>query len=138
MTSKNHVPPNPLRQAVDPFPLNLVEEIEVALVEVVDTDVAVLSAACVALAGRVGGDGVEGAEVAPHAADLVLEDLVVEAGLELALSRGGSGDVHGGLATAEDDEVLLGGDGGAVEGGIGCVGLDDGEVAGRDELRITS
>jgi hypothetical protein len=39
---------------------------------------------------------------------------VVEAGLELALSRGGSGDVHGGLATTEDDEVLLGGDGGAV------------------------
>lgn len=85
----------------------------------VHADVAVLAARGVALAGGVGGDGVEGAEVAPDAADLVLEDLVVEAGLELALAGRGAGDVHGGLAAAEDDEVLARGDACRVQGGVG-------------------
>lgn len=99
-----------------------------------DANVAVLSAAGVAAAGGIGGDGVERAKVATDAANLVLEDFVVEAGLELALASGGCGDVHGGLATAEDDEVLFAGDGGAVEGGIAGVVFEDGEVAGGDEL----
>lgn len=67
--------------------------------------------------------------------DLVFEDLVVEAGFELALAGGGGGDVHGGLAAAEDDEGFLGGYGGGVEGGVGGVGFYDVEVAGGDELR---
>ena len=75
----------------------------------------------------------QGSEVAPHAADLVLEDLVVEAGLELALASAGGGDVHGGLATAENDVVLLGSDTGAVERGVGGVGLQELEVAGGHE-----
>lgn len=75
----------------------------------------------------------QGTEVASHTADLVFEDLVVEAGLELALARGRGGDVHGGLATAEDDEVLLVGDAGAVERGVGGVRLQDLEVAGGDQ-----
>lgn len=123
-----------LLHSVQPLPLDLVVEVEVALVEVVNSHVAVLSAACVALAGGVGGDGVEGTEVASHTADLVLEDLVVESGLELSLAGRGSGDVHGGLTTTEDDKVLLGGDCGAVEGSIGNVCLENLEVAGRDEL----
>lgn len=123
-----------LLHSVQAFPLDLVVEVEVALVKVVNANVAVLSAACVALAGRVGGDGVEGTEVASHTADLVLEDLVVEAGFEFTLAGRGSGDVHGCLTTSEDNKVFLGGDGGAVEGGVGGVGLEDFEVLGRDEL----
>lgn len=72
--------------------------------------------------------------MASHTANLVLEHLVVETGLELTLTGRGSGDIHSGLTTTEDDEVLLGGNGGAVEGCVGYVGLEDLEVAGRDEL----
>jgi hypothetical protein len=50
---------------------------------------------------------------------------VVEAGLELTLAGRSSSDVHGGLATTKNDEILLGGDGGAVEGGITNVRLED-------------
>lgn len=95
-----------------------------------DTNVAVLTTTGVAPAGRVGGDGVEGTKVTTDTANLVLEDLVVEAGLELALASGGGGDIHGSLTTTEDDKVLLGGNDGAVEGGVARVGLEDLEVAG--------
>lgn len=118
------------------LPLDLVHEVEVRLIEVVDADVTVLSARGVRRAGRVHGDGVERTEVAADTADLVLEDLVVEAGLEFTLARGGRGDLHGGLTTAEDDVVLLGGDGGSVERGVGGVGFEDREVAGGHELRV--
>lgn len=99
-----------------------------------NSHVSILSTARVTLAGRVGSDGVERAEMATHTADLVLEDLVVETSLELTLSGRGSGDIHGGLTTSEDDKVLLGGDGGTVDGGIGGVSLENLEVLGRDEL----
>lgn len=99
-----------------------------------DTDVAVLSAAGVAPAGGIGSDGVQGAKVAADAADFVLKDLVVEARLELALAGRGRSDFHGGLATAEDDKILVAGNGGAVEGGIGDVRLPNLEVTSRDEL----
>jgi hypothetical protein len=59
---------------------------------------------------------------------------VVETRLELALASGRARDVHGGLSTTQDDEVLLGCDGGRVQGCVGGVGLDDFEVAGRNEL----
>lgn len=72
--------------------------------------------------------------MATDTADLLLEDLVVEPRLELTLAGGGRGDVHSGLSTTQDDEVLLGGDGGAVEGGVGDVCLEKLEVAGGDEL----
>lgn len=99
-----------------------------------DANVAVLSAAAVALARGVGSYRVEGTEMATDAADLILEDLVVETRLEFTLSGGGGCDVHGCLSTAEDDEVFLGGDDGAVEGRVGGVGLEDLEVLGCDEL----
>lgn len=123
-----------LLHSVDSFPLNLVVEVEVALVEVVNSHVSVLSAAGVALACGVSSDGVEGTEMASHTANLVFEHLVVETGLELTLTGRGSGNIHGGLTTTEDDEVLLGGNGGAIEGCVGYVGLKDLEVAGRNEL----
>lgn len=101
-----------------------------------NTDVTVLSAAGVALACGIGGDGVEGTEVASDTADLVLEDLVVETGLEFTLSGGSSGDIHGGLTTTENNVVLLGSDGGAVDGGIGRVVLQDGEVTSSNKLEF--
>lgn len=40
------------------FPLDLVHEVEVALVEVVHTDVTILTSRCVTLSGGIRGDGV--------------------------------------------------------------------------------
>jgi hypothetical protein len=114
-----------LRRAILSLALHLVQKVEVALVEMMDADITVLSAAGVALAGRVGGDGVEGTEVTADTTNFVLEDLVVEAGLELSLASRSSSDVHGGLTATENNEIFLGGDGGAVEGGITDVRLED-------------
>jgi hypothetical protein len=72
--------------------------------------------------------------VATDTADLVFENLVVEAGLELTLTGRGGCDIHSGLTTTEDNVVLLRGNGSRVEGGIGDVGLEDSEVAGSHEL----
>lgn len=103
----------------------------------VHTHVTVLTAGAVALARGVDGDVVEGTEVAAHATDLLLEDLVVEAGLEFTLASGGGGDVHGGLATAEDNVALgVRGDGGGVEGRVGDVGLEDFHGAGVVQLGL--
>lgn len=88
-----------LLHSVDSFSLDLIQEIIISLIEVVDADVAVFSAACVALSGGVGGDGVERTEVAADTTDLVLENFVIESGFEFTLASGGSGDIHGGLAT---------------------------------------
>lgn len=74
-------------------------------------------------------------EVATDTANLLLEDFVVEAGLELSLAGRGPGNVHGCLTTAEDDEILLRSDSGAVHRGISDVGLEDLEVLGGDELQ---
>lgn len=94
-----------------------------------NTYVSVFSARRIANAGRVDGDRVQGTEVAPDTADLVLEYLVVESSLELSLSGGGGSHVHGSLATTEHDEVLLCCYGCCVERGIGSVGLEDFEGA---------
>ena len=106
--------------------LNLELEVKVGRVEVVHTHVTVLTTGAVALASGVDSDVVERTEVTTHTANLLLEDLVVEAGLELTLAGRGGGDVHGGLTTTEDNVVLrVGGDGGGVEGCVGDVGLED-------------
>lgn len=94
----------------------------------------ILAATRIPPAQRIHRDRVQRAEMPLDAADLVLEDLVIEAGFELALPAGGGGDVHGRLAAAEDDEGFLGGDGGGVEGGVGGVGFQGGEIAGGEEL----
>jgi hypothetical protein len=72
--------------------------------------------------------------VTSHTTNLVLEDLVIETSLELTLTGRSSGNIHSGLTTTEDDEFLLGGDSGTVEGCVGYIGLEDLEIAGRDEL----
>lgn len=124
-----------LLHSVDSFPLNLVVEVEVALVEVVNSDVSILSAAGVALACRVGSDSVQRTEVTSHTTNFVLEDFVIEPSLKLTLTGRSSGNIHSGLTTTEDDEFLLGGDSGTVEGCVGCIGLEDLKIAGRDELK---
>jgi hypothetical protein len=116
------------------LPLNLVHEVEVGLVEVVNTDVTVLTTGGIGGTGGVDIDGVKGTEVTTDTANLVFEDLVVEAGLEFTLAGGGGCDIHGGLTTTENHVVLLGGDGGGVEGSVGGVGLEDVEVASGQEL----
>jgi hypothetical protein len=120
------------------LPLNLVHEIEVGLVEVVDTDVTILTTGGICGTGGVHVDGVEGTEVTTDTANLVFEDLVVEAGLELTLTGRGCCDIHSGLTTTQNNVVLLGGNRSRVEGGIGDVGLEDGEVACRNELERTN
>lgn len=54
------------------------------------------------------------AKVTSDTANLVLEDLVVKAGLEFTLPCGSGGDIHRRLTTAQNDKVLLGCDGGTV------------------------
>lgn len=73
-------------------------------------------------------------KVTPDSTDLLLENLVVEPRFEFTLSGVGGGDIHSGLSSSENDKVLVGGDGGAVERSVGYVGLHDFEVAGVDEL----
>ena len=67
-------------------------------------------------------------------ANLILEDLVIEARLEFALPAARLGDVHGGLPAPQHDERFLGRQGGRVEGGLGGVLFQRGEVAGGEEL----
>lgn len=100
----------------------------------VDTDVTVLSTRGVGGTGGVDGDGVQGTEVATYTADLVFEDLVIESSLEFTLTGGGRCDFHSGLTTTKDHEVLLGRDGSGVERGIRGVGLQDCEIARRQDL----
>ena len=71
-------------------------------VEGLQSDVAVLAAGRVVVAVGGEGEGVDGAEVTLDAAELLLEDEVVETRVELAdLGRGGC-DLHGVLASTQN------------------------------------
>lgn len=100
----------------------------------VNTDVTVLSTGSVGGTGGVDGDGVQGTEVTTYTADLIFEDLVIESSLEFTLAGGGCCDIHSGLTTTKDHKLLLGRDRSGVERGIGGVGLQDGKIAGRQDL----
>lgn len=63
---------------------------------------------------------------------------VVESGFEFTLAGRGGGDIHGGLTTTKNDEVLLGCHTSSVEGSVGDIGFEDGEVAGGQELDVIS
>lgn len=80
------------------------------------------------------GELTQRTKVATDSTNLLFENLVVETRFEFTLSGVGSGDIHSSLSSAEDDEVLVGRDGGAVKRGVGYVGLEDFEVGGVDEL----
>lgn len=116
------------------FPLNLVHKVKVRLIEMVNTNVTILTTRSVGRAGRVGVDGVERTEVTLDTANLVLKDLVVETSLEFTLAGGGCSNIHSGLATSQNNVVLLGCDCGAVQWGIGDVGFHDSKVTGRHKL----
>lgn len=118
------------------LPLHLIPEIEIPPIKRMHSHIPVLPATRIPSPQRIHRHRVQRAEMPLHAADLVFEYLVVEAGFEFALPGRCGGDVHGGLAAAEDDEGFLGGDGGGVEGGVGGVGFQEGEVAGGDELVV--
>lgn len=98
------------------------------------TDVAIFSTAAVSGALRVNCDVVERTEVTPHAANLLTEDLVVEAGFELSLTSASRGDIHSSLSTTENYVVLDGSNGGTVERGIGNVGLEHFDAVGSGDL----
>jgi hypothetical protein len=116
------------------LPLHLVLEVKVRLVKVVHTHVTILTTGTVRGALGVHSDVVQRTEVATYATDFLSEDLVVEARFEFTLAGRGCCDVHGGLSSTEDDVVFYGGDGGAVEGCVGDVGLEDVEGLDVDEL----
>lgn len=63
---------------------------------------------------------------------------MVESGFEFTLAGGGGGDIHGGLTTTQNDEVLLGCHASSVERSVGDIGFEDGEVAGGQELHVIS
>lgn len=100
------------------------------------THVAVLSTAAVSGALRVDRDVVEGTEVTPDTANLLAEDLVVETSFEFSLAGAGRGDIHSCLTTAEDNVVLNGRDGGAVERRVGNVCLENLEAVGSSDLHV--
>jgi hypothetical protein len=107
------------------FALDLVHEVKVWLVKVMHTDVSVLSSTAVSGSLWVHGDVVEGTKVTTYTANLLHEDLMIEAGFELSLAGGCGGDVHGSLSSTEDNVVFYWGDGSAVEGCVGDVGFQD-------------
>lgn len=82
------------------FPLHLVHEIKVGLVESMHPHVPVFPSTCVCRALRVNCYGVKRSEMAPNSTNLVFEDLVVETGFEFALTCGGGCYIHGCLATS--------------------------------------
>ena len=116
------------------LPLHLVLEVKVRLIEVVHAHVSVLTTRAVRSTLRVHGHVVQRTEVTTYTADFLGEDLVVETGFEFTLSGGGGCDIHGGLSSSEDDVLFYGGDGGAVEGCVGDVGLQD--VEGLDVEKL--
>lgn len=114
--------------------LHLIGEVKISLIEVVNTNITILSSRSVRFALWVHRDCVQRTEMSTYTADLLFEHLVVESRFKLSLTCGCSCDIHSGLSASEDYEVLLGGNGCGVERGVGYVGLHDFEVAGIDEL----
>lgn len=103
------------------FPFDLVHEVEIGLVELMHPYVSILTATTITGVQRVNSDGIQWAKVPSHSPDLLFENFMEEAGFELSLPRGGSGDIHGSLATAEYNKVLSRCDGGTVERGVGRI-----------------
>jgi hypothetical protein len=63
---------------------------------------------------------------------------VVKTGLKFTLASGGCRDIHSSLATSQNHVFLLGRNRGAVKGGVGNIGLENGEVTGGDKLGSVS
>lgn len=117
------------------FPLNLIHEVKVGLIEVVHTHITIFSATAVAGSLWVDCDIVQGTEMATNTANLLHEDLVVETCLELSLTGRGGGDVHGCLSATEDNVIFHRCDRSAVQGGVRNITLQDAEILNINELR---
>jgi hypothetical protein len=115
--------------------LHFVHEVEVSLVEVVDTNIAIFSTTGVATTLRICRNVIEWSEMSFYSANLVLKDLVVESGLELSLSRRCCGNISSSLTSTKDDKLLLRSHGSAVEWCVGRIGLENLKVPGGGDLR---
>jgi hypothetical protein len=118
------------------LPFDLIHKVKIGLVEMMHTNVTIFSTTAVACALGVHSDIVQRPEVTPHTANLLLEDFVIKPCLELSLSCAGRCDVHGSLTTTENNVVLDGRDCGAVERGIGGVGLENLEAVCSPYLKL--
>lgn len=99
--------------------------------------IAIFAPARIASPLWVHGDGVQRAEMSLDSPDFILKNAVVKSSFEFALSGGRGGDVHGGLATAEDDEGFLRGYSGGVDGRVGDIGFQELEGPRRYYLKNT-
>lgn len=107
------------------FSLHFIHEVEIRLVKMMHPHVPILTTAAVSGALGVHGNIIERAEVTPHTANLLAEDLVVKSSFELSLSRASSRHVHRRLTAAENHIVFHWGDGGTVERRVCGVRLED-------------
>lgn len=114
--------------------LHLVCEIEIPLIKLVHSNVAILASTSIPLSIGVGCDRVEGSEMTSDSTNLLFEDLVVESSLKLSLTSCCGSHIHSCLSTAEDYKVFLGCDGCAVQWCVGHVGLHDFEITRVNEL----
>lgn len=94
-----------------------------------DANISIFSSRRIAGACRVHSDRVQRTKMASHATNLVFKNLVVEPSLEFALPSRCCGNVHCGLTTAKNDEVLFRSYGGRDDRRISGVGLEDGEIS---------
>lgn len=91
----NHLPQRPANatksnalQVLSSLSLNLVCEVKVALVKLVHPNVTILSSTGISFSLGVGCNGVQWTEVTTDTTNLLFEDLVIEASLELSLTCG--------------------------------------------------
>jgi hypothetical protein len=115
-------------------PLYLIHEIEIALIEMMNPHIPILSTAGVASPLRVNSDGIKRPKMSLDSTNLIFEDLVVEPRFKLSLPGGGRCDIHGSLASSEYDEVLFGGYCSGVQGCVGDVAFEQLEIPGRYKL----
>lgn len=118
------------------LPLHFVFEIEIRFIESVHPHVPILPAAGIANALRMHSNRVEWSEVPLNTPNLILKDLVVESRLEFPLSCRSGRDVHRRLPASQNHKVLLRCYRGGVERCVGDVGLEDQEIARRNNLEI--
>lgn len=113
---------------------NLIHEIEIALIEMVHSDVSILSTTSISIALRVDCDCVQRTKVTSNSSDLVFENLVVKSCFEFALSCGCSGDIHGCLSASKNDKIFPRGYCSCIQWCISNEILQDLESSGREDF----
>jgi len=115
-------------------PLYLIHEVKIALIEVMNPHIPILSTAGIASPLRVNSDGIKRPEMPLDSTNLIFEDFMIEPRFELSLPGGGRCDIHGSLASSEYDEVLLRGYCSGVQGCVGDIGFEQLEIPCRYDL----